>query len=275
MWMRSPSMKVQPKTEAQIAQLRASADLVGRTLGEVAKHIAPGVATATLDRIAETFIRDNGGVPAFKNYQPDRSYTPFPFTLCLSINDEVVHGFSSETRVVNDGDIITVDCGVNLNGYYGDYAYTFLVGNVNEATRQLCQRTKEALYKGIEVAVEGARLGDVSYAIQQHVESFGYGIVREMVGHGIGQRLHEPPEVPNYGKRGQGVKLQEGMVFCIEPMINLGKGQVAKKKDGWTIVTRDGQPSAHYEHMVVVRKGNAEILSTYHYFEPGPYTIQP
>lgn len=273
--MHSPSMKVQLKTEAQIAQLRASADLVGRTLGEVAKHIEPGVATAKLDRIAETFIRDNGGVPAFKNYQPDRSYTPFPFTLCLSINDEVVHGFASETRVVNDGDILTVDCGVNLNGYYGDYAYTFLVGNVNEPTRQLCQRTKEALYKGIEIAVEGARLGDVSYAIQQHVESFGYGIVREMVGHGIGQRLHEPPEVPNYGKRGQGVKLQEGMVFCIEPMINLGKGQVAKKKDGWTIVTRDGQPSAHYEHMVVVRKGSAEILSTYQHFEPGPYTIQP
>lgn len=264
-------MKVAIKTEEQIAQLKLAADLVGRTLGEVARILQPGVSTAALNQRAEEYIRDNGGVPAFKNYSPDSDHAPFPFTLCLSINDEVVHGFSSETRLVADGDIISVDCGVELNGYYGDYAYTFLVGEVKEEVRQLCQRTKESLYKGIAEAVEGKRLGDISAAIQTHVA--GYGIVREMVGHGIGQRLHEPPEVPNYGRRGHGLKLQEGMVFCIEPMINLGKSAVAKKKDGWTIVTRDGKPSAHYEHMVVVRKGEPELLSTYQYFEPGPYTI--
>jgi methionyl aminopeptidase len=273
MWNRGAGMKVPIKTEAQIAKMQASADLVGRTLAEVAKLLEPGVSTAKLDGRAEEFIRDNGGIPAFKNYRPDSSYTPFPFSLCLSINDEVVHGFSSETRLVKDGDIVSVDCGVQLDGFYGDYAYTFLVGNVSEAARQLCQKTKEALLKGVALAVEGQRLGDVCFAIQAHVEQSGYGIVREMVGHGIGQRLHEPPEVPNYGRRGQGLKLQEGMVICIEPMINMGKGAVLKKKDGWTIVTRDGQPSAHYEHTVVIRKGAPEVLSSYKLFEPGPYTI--
>lgn len=254
------------KQESEIELIRAASQLVSRTLGEVKKHIAPGIALSQLDRIAEQFIRDNGAEPAFKNYRPDSDHTPFPYTLCLSLNHEVVHGFATD-RVLNDGDIISVDCGVKLNGYYGDSAYTFTVGNVDERVCQLLSVTKQALYLAIDKAVEGGRLGDVSAAVQTHVESHGYSVVREMVGHGVGKKLHEPPEVANYGRRGEGMKLKSGLVIAIEPMINLGRKDVVRGNDGWTIMTADGSPSAHFEHTVAVRRGKADILTTFDYIE--------
>ncbi|MEM6345686.1 MAG: type I methionyl aminopeptidase [Bacteroidota bacterium] len=259
--------RVSYKTEEEIDLIRESSLLVGKTLGELSKHIRPGVNTLELDTIAETFIRDHGGVPAFKNYQPGFSDTPFPGSICSSVNEVVVHGMPSKTAVLKEGDIISVDCGVLLNGYYGDSAYTFPVGEISAKKRRLLEVTKQALYKGIEKAIAGNNVGDISNAIQRHAEAYGYSIVKEMVGHGLGKNLHEPPEVPNYGRRRSGMKLQEGLVLAIEPMINLGRRFIKVDKDGWTVFATDRQASAHFEHDVVIRKGKAEILSTFDYIE--------
>jgi len=248
------------RSEEEIALIRKSSLLVGKTLAEIAAKIKPGVKTILLDAIAEEFIRDHGAKPGFKGYGG------FPYTLCISVNENVVHGFPSEKELV-DGDIVSVDCGTYMNGFYGDSAYTFAVGEVDEETLLLMQRTKESLYLGIEQAIAGNRVGDIGNAIQTHVEGFNYSVVRDLVGHGLGENLHEKPEVPNFGRKGTGVKLIEGMVLAIEPMINLGGRKVVQESDGWTFRTADRKPSAHYEHDVVVRKGKAEILSTFDYIE--------
>lgn len=248
------------KTADEIELLRESNMLVARTHGEMAKLIAPGVSTLKLDKVAEEFIRDNGGKPGFLGYQG------YPNTLCISINDTVVHGIPSSYEL-KDGDIVSVDCGVLMNNYYGDSAYTYTVGDVKPEVLKLLQITKESLYLGIEKAVVGNRLGDVSHAVQQHCESNGYSVVREMVGHGVGKSLHEKPEVPNYGRRGSGIKLKKGLVLAIEPMINLGKKEIYQLDDGWTIKTRDGKPSAHFEHTVAISEGKADILSSFEFVE--------
>ncbi len=248
------------KTEEEIELMRISNQLVGKTQGELAKWIAPGITTLRIDQIAEEFIRDNGAEPAFKGYGG------FPNALCISVNDAVVHGFPSKYEL-REGDVISVDCGTLINGYYGDSAYTFPVGEVKPEVMNLLKTTKESLYKGIEAAVENQRLGDIGFAIQEYCEKRGYSVVREMVGHGIGKSLHEDPQVPNYGRRGRGTKLKSGMVLAIEPMINMGKKNIKIMDDGWTAKTIDGQVSAHFEHTVVVRRGQAEILSTFEYLE--------
>ncbi len=248
------------KTREEIELMRESALMVSRSLGIIAKEVRPGVTPKYLDKIAEEYIRDNGGVPAFKGYRG------FPATLCISINEAVVHGIPTD-KPLNEGDIISVDCGVKKNGFYGDHAYSFAVGAVKPELEKLLQITKESLYKGIEQCIAGNRIGDISFAIQQHAEKNGYGVVRELVGHGLGKSLHEDPEVPNYGKRGDGPKIKDGMVFAIEPMINLGKKNVKQLNDGWTIVTADGLPSAHFEHDVAIIDGKPEILSTFAFVE--------
>lgn len=248
------------KTDSEIELIKESSLLVGKTLAEVAKWVEPGVNTLQLDKIAEEYIRDNGGIPGFKGYNG------FPNTLCASLNKQVVHGIPND-KALENGDIISLDCGVMLNGFYGDVAYTFEVGEVSGEVKKLLKVTKECLDRGIEMAVAGNRVGDIGFAVQSHAESNGYGVVRELVGHGLGKNLHEGPEVPNYGKKGVGVKLKEGMVLAIEPMINMGKRNVKQDADGWTIVTSDGLPSAHFEHDIAVRKGKAEILSTHKYIE--------
>lgn len=253
------------KSDREIEMLRASADLVGRTLAEVARLVEPGVTTNDLDQVAEEFVRDHGAKPAFKGYRIG-NLPPFPGTLCISLNDVVVHGFPGEYRL-EDGDILSVDCGVKLNGYFGDYAYTFAVGEISEEAAALCRVTYESLEKGVEQAVAGRRIGDISHAVQSYCEDRGYGVVRDLVGHGIGKQMHEDPQVPNVGRQGTGRKLREGLTICIEPMINAGTGAVSVDEDGWTVRTADGRPSAHYEHMVAVRKGRAEVLSTYEYIE--------
>jgi methionyl aminopeptidase len=249
------------KSDEQIELIRESSLLVGKTLAEVAKLIRPGINPIELDKVAETFIRDHQAIPAFKGYGGS-----FPNSLCLSVNDVVVHGIPAK-EVLKDGDVISVDCGVLKNGYYGDSAYTFEVGEVAEEVKQLLRVTKESLYKAIEKAVVGNRMGDLSFAVQEHAEKHGYGVVKELVGHGIGQNLHEKPEVPNYGKRGTGLKLMEGLTIAIEPMINMGKAAIWQLNDGWTIKTKDGLPSAHFEHTIAVRKGKADILSSFQYVE--------
>ena len=244
------------KTEEEIDLIRESSLLVAKTLAEIAGLIKPGITTQALDEIAEEFIRDNGGMPAFKGYNG------FPNTLCVSPNDQVVHGIPNG-RALKDDDILSVDCGVVMNGYYGDSAFTYEVGEVDVQIKQLLKVTKESLYKGIEMAVAGNRVGDIGYAVQKHAESFGYGVVRELVGHGVGKNLHESPEVPNYGRKGKGILLKEGLVIAIEPMINMGERGIMQHNDGWTITTLDNKPSAHFEHTIVVRKGKAEILSSF------------
>ncbi len=248
------------KTEEEIEIQRESSLLVGKTLAEVAKHVRPGIKSIELDHIAETFIRDHKAVPAFKGYGG------FPGSLCISVNDQVVHGIPGNYEL-KDGDIASIDCGVLMNGFYGDYAYTFEVGEVDESIRTLVRVTKESLYLAIEQAIVGKRIGDIGHAVQSHVEPYGFGVVRELVGHGVGRQLHEKPEVPNYGKRGTGVKLKKGMVLAIEPMINMGDRAVKQEADGWTIRTVDGLPSAHFEHNVVVREGKAEFLSSFEMIE--------
>ena len=248
------------KTPEEIALLRASNQLVGKTLAEVAKYIKVGVTTLELDKIAEDFIRTNGAVPGFLGYGG------FPNTLCVSVNDQVVHGIPSN-YALKEGDIVSVDCGVLQNGYYGDSAYTFCVGKVDEKVKKLLKITKESLSLGIDSAQHGNRIGDIGYAIQKHCQAAGFSVVRKLVGHGVGKNLHEDPEVPNFGKRGQGVLLKEGMVIAIEPMINMGNRDVVQEKDGWTIRTIDRKPSAHFEHTIAIRKGKAEILSTFDYIE--------
>ena len=244
------------KTEEEIDLIRESCLLVGRALAEVAQMIRPGISGTAIDKAAETVIRDHGGKPGFKGLYG------FPATLCVSVNEHVVHGIPDQDQVFQDGDIVSVDCGVLMNGFYGDFAYTFPLGNVAEEVMELCRVTNTSLYVGIEQAVAGNRLGDIGFAIQRYVErEHGYGVVRDLVGHGIGRELHEDPQVPNFGKRGRGTKLKEGLTLAIEPMVNLGKKEVVTAQDGWTIRSKDGKPSAHYEHNIVVRKNKAEILS--------------
>lgn len=244
------------KTDEEIELIRQSSLLVGMTHAAVAREIREGISTLALDKIAEDFIRSHGGVPAFKGYRG------FPGTLCVSVNSQVVHGIPGKYEL-KSGDIISVDCGVKMNGYYGDSAYTFPIGEVKPEVLKLLKVTKESLYRGIEKAVAGGRLGDISAAVQEHAEHNGYGVVRELVGHGVGKHLHEEPEVPNYGRKGSGPKLAEGLVIAIEPMVNMGTKKVNQDKDGWTITTADGLPSAHFEHTIAVRQGKADILSSF------------
>jgi methionyl aminopeptidase len=259
-------MKIFLKTEDEIELMRQANRLVGKTLGELAKHIRPGVSTLELDCIADTFIRDHGAVPTFKGF-PNPYGGPFPASICTSVNDVVVHGVPSKDEVLKEGDIISIDCGTLLNGFNGDSCYTFCVGEVSEEVRQLLKVTKESLYLGIEQAVAGHHLGDISYAVQSHCEAAGYGVVRELTGHGIGREMHEDPQVPNYGKRGNGVMLKAGMCIAIEPMITMGKRDVYLKQDRWSVCTRDGKPAAHYEHTIAINKGKAEILSSFEEIE--------
>ncbi len=248
------------KTEEEIELLRESAQIVSKTLGELSKHIRPGISPLDLDKIAEEFIRDHVGSPAFKGLYD------FPNTLCTSLNEQVVHGIPDNTPLV-DGDIISIDCGVLKNEFNGDQAYTFEIGEVKPEVKKLLEVTKECLVLGIEQASAGKRIGDIGFVIQQHAESHGYGVVRELVGHGLGRKMHESPEIPNYGKRGRGTKLKNGMSLAIEPMINLGTKNVKQLKDGWTIVTSDGRQSAHYEHDIAIINGQPEILTTFKYVE--------
>ncbi len=248
------------KTAEEIEKLRSSNILVSKTLAEVAGYVRPGITTNNLDRVAEEYIRDNNGIPGFLGYRG------YPKTLCTSVNSQIVHGIPSD-YVLQEGDIVSVDCGVILNGYYGDSAYSFPVGDIGEGIKKLLEVTKQSLFRGIEKVVPGGRIGDIGFAVQSFCENAGYSVVRELVGHGIGKKLHEEPEVPNYGKRGTGVKLQKGMVFCIEPMINMGKRQIFQENDGWTIRTADNLPSAHYELAVAVDDGRADILSSFSYIE--------
>ena len=248
--------RVHIKTDEEVELLRESSLLVGKTLAAVADRIRPGVTTLELDAVAEEFIRDHGAEPGFKGYGG------FPNSLCTSVNEAVVHGIPNNKPLV-DGDIVSVDCGVLKNEFYGDSAYTFAVGEITPEIQQLLEVTKECLQKAIEQAVVGKRIGDIGFACQQHAEQNGYGVVRELVGHGLGRSLHEAPEVPNYGRRGNGPRLMDGMVLAIEPMINLGRKEVFHEEDGWTIVTADRKVSAHFEHDVVVRKDRADVLSSF------------
>lgn len=248
------------KTSEEVQLIKNSADILGKAHGEVAKYIKEGVKTSFLDKIAEEFIRDNGAVPSFKGYNG------FPASLCISVNEVVVHGFPSDYEL-KDGDIISVDCGVFHQGFHSDSAYTYPVGEVSPSVLDLLRFTKDSLYLGIEQAVVGNRIGDIGHAIQKFVEAKGYTVVRELVGHGLGKKLHESPEVPNYGKRGSGTLLKPGMVIAIEPMVNLGTRNIVQEKDGWTIRTADRKPSAHYEHTVAILDGKTEILTTHKYIE--------
>jgi len=253
------------KTEEDIQVIKESAKVLGLVHGEVAKRIRPGVKTKDLDKVAEEFIQDHGGSPSFKNYHG------FPAALCISVNETVVHGFPGGYEL-KDGDIISIDCGVLYKGFHSDSAYTYPLPEASAEVLNLLDRTYESLYAGIEQAKAGNRIGDIGFAIQTYVEKFGYGVVRELVGHGVGKDLHEDPEVPNYGKRGKGVKIMPGMVFAIEPMINMGTKSVVQEADGWTIRTQDKKPSAHFEHMVAIYKDRTEILTTHEYIEQNyPY----
>ena len=237
--------------------IRQSCILTNDAIAHVASLIKPGISTLELNDRADEYIRDHGAIPSFKNYQG------FPYACCMSVNDAIVHGFPTSDEL-REGDIVSIDCGAFKNGFHGDSAYTFAIGNISDEVKQLLRVTKESLYKGIEKATVGNRVGDIAFAVQEHTErKYGYGIVRELVGHGLGRELHEDPQVPNYGKRGSGTKLRDGLVIAIEPMINLGGKEVFNDKDGWTIRTKDGKPSAHFEHTVCVRKNKADILSTF------------
>ncbi|MBX7240640.1 MAG: type I methionyl aminopeptidase [Bacteroidia bacterium] len=255
------------KTEEEIELIRQSCLLVSKTLGMLKQFVVPGVSTLELDTIAEAYIRENGGIPAFLNYQPSPDMTPFPNTLCISVNEEVVHGLPSRSRILKDGDIVSLDCGVLMNGFFGDSAYTFPVGTISSKKQKLLDVTKMSLLKGIQKAIEGNYVGDISNAVQTYVESYGFSVVREMVGHGLGKSLHEAPEVPNYGRRKTGMQLQSGLVIAIEPMINMGRRNIKTASDDWTIFASDMQPSAHFEHTIVIRKDKAEVLTTFEYIE--------
>ena len=259
-------MKIFLKTEDEIDLMREANQLVGKTLAEVGRHIKPGVTTRHLDKVADEFIRDHGAIPTFKGF-PNPYGEPFPAAICTSVNDVVVHGIPSDDVVLHEGDIISVDCGTLLNGYNGDSAYTFMVGEVDEAVKQLLEVTKQSLYLGIEQAVPGKHVGDIGAAIQAHCEAHGYGIVRELTGHGIGKEMHEAPQIPNYGMRGNGVMLKAGMCIAIEPMVTLGNRNIGMLPNRWSIVTRDHQVAAHFEHTIAVRKGEAEVLSTFEEIE--------
>jgi methionyl aminopeptidase len=245
------------KNTEHVELMRISALLVSKTLTEVAKTLKPGVTTISIDKFIGSFIQENGATPSFLHYHG------YPFNSCISVNDVVVHGFPGAYEL-RDGDIVSIDIGVYKNGYHGDHAYTFMIGKPAEEVLQLVKVTKESLYKGIEKAIAGNRIGDISYAIQEHTEKkCGYGVVRELVGHGLGKNMHEDPQVPNYGKRGSGPVMKEGLVIALEPLINLGKKDVYTDSDGWTVRTQDGKPSVHFEHDVCVKKGKADVLSNY------------
>ncbi len=246
------------KRKDEIERIRQSALLVSKTLGMIARELKPGVTGLYLDKLAEEYIRDHGGIPGFKGLYD------FPNTLCISPNAQVVHGIPND-KPFEEGDIVSIDCGVYMNGFYGDHAYTFEVGEVDEETKKLLRVTKESLYKGIDQMRKGKRLGDISHAIQTHAEAHGYGVVKELVGHGLGRKMHEDPQVPNYGRPGRGKKLKDGLVLAIEPMINMGTDRINQLADGWTILTADGKPSAHFEHDVALINGKPEILSTFYY----------
>jgi methionyl aminopeptidase len=248
--------KIYYKSAEEIELIRSSCNVLSMALAEIAKVIGPGMTTMSLNDLAETFIYDNGGVPAFKNYNG------FPYALCISPNEQIVHGFPSD-YVIQDGDLISVDCGVILNNFYSDSAYTFAIGEVSPENKKLLTVTQQCLIAGVEKAVSGSRIGDVGYAIQKIAEDNGFGVVRELVGHGVGVELHEKPEVPNYGQRGRGIKLEEGMVIAIEPMINAGVAGVKFWSDGWTVTSKDNKPSAHFEHTIAVKKGQADVLSSF------------
>lgn len=250
------------KSESEIDKMRIAARLVSQTLAKVAQHIEPGITTGKLDQVAEDYILKNNARPAFKGYGPKNS--PFPATLCISVNEEVVHGIPGD-RKLREGDIVSIDCGVEKDGYYGDHAYTFMVGECSEEDRLLLRTTLESLYKGIDAAIHGNKIGDIGYAVQEHCEHHGFGVVRDLVGHGIGKDMHEDPSVPNYGKKGRGDRLRSGMTLAIEPMITRGTWKVHTEDDKWTIKTADGSNAAHFEHDIVVREGEAEILSTFDY----------
>ncbi|MBC7398425.1 MAG: type I methionyl aminopeptidase [Mucilaginibacter sp.] len=252
--------KIHYKSAEEIELIRLSSILLAKTHGEIAKVIGPGVKTIELDKLAETFIRDNGGIPSFLNYGG------FPYSLCISLNNQVVHGFPSN-YALKEGDLVSVDCGVTLNKYVGDSAFTYAIGEVSDEIKKLMRVTRECLDLGIEKAIVGNRIGDIGYAVQEHAEKHGFGVVKELVGHGVGLKLHEKPEVPNYGRRGSGIKLEEGMVIAIEPMINAGRAGVKFWDDGWTVSTVDGKASAHYEHTVAVKKGKADILTSFEYVD--------
>jgi len=247
-----------PKTPEEIELMRESALIVSKTLGMLAGEVKPGVTTLALDALAETFIRDHGAIPGFKGLYD------FPNTLCMSPNAQVVHGIPNQ-KPLEEGDIISIDCGALKNGFYGDHAYTFAVGEIDPATEKLLRITKESLYVGIDAFRKGNRTGDVGFVIQQYTEAHGYGVVRELVGHGLGRKMHEDPEMPNYGRRGQGKQFVEGMVVAIEPMINQGTHRIKQLKDGWTILTADGLPSAHFEHNIALVNGQPQLLSTFSY----------
>jgi methionyl aminopeptidase len=248
------------KTSEEVLKIKESADILGRAHGEIAKYIKQGVKTSLLDKVAEEFIRDHGAVPSFKGYNG------FPASLCISVNEVVVHGFPGDYEL-KDGDIISVDCGVFHQGFHSDSAYTYPIGEVAPSILALLRATRDSLYLGIEQAKFGNRVGDIGHAIQKFVEAKGYTVVRELVGHGLGKKLHEAPEVPNYGKKGSGPLLKQGMVIAIEPMINLGSRNIVQEKDGWTIRTADRKPSAHYEHTIAIFEDRTEVLTTHKYIE--------
>lgn len=251
---------IRSKSAEEVELMKENAILVSRTLAEVGKHVIPGVTTKELDRIAETFIRDHGAIPSFLNYEG------FPYSLCISVNDVVVHGFPSD-YVLKEGDLVSVDCGTLYKGYNGDSAYTFPCGEISEQDRLLLDVTKESLYRGLAAAIDGNRTGDIGHAVQSYVEGFGFSVVRELEGHGIGKNMHEAPGVPNFGRQGNGVRLKDGMVICIEPMVCAGARQIYLARNGWEVHTADGKNAAHYELTAVVRKGKPEILSTFDYIE--------
>ncbi len=259
-------MAIYLKTEEEITLMRAANRLVGSTLGELAKHIKPGVSTAELNRIADTFIRDHGAVPTFLGF-PNPYGPEFPASICTSVNECVVHGVPSDKQILKEGDIISIDCGTLLDGFNGDSAYTFPVGEISDDVRRLLRTTKESLYLGIEQAVHGNHIGDIGSAVQEHCEAQGYGVVRELCGHGIGKKMHEDPQVPNYGRRGNGTKLKAGMCIAIEPMITQGDRKIWLMPDKWSVHTRDKKYAAHYEHTIAICKGKAEILSSFEEIE--------
>lgn len=254
------------KTDEEIELMREANRLVGMTLGEMAKIIKPGVTTAYLDKVANEFIRSHGAIPSFLGYKGGPGVIDFPGAICASVNEQVVHGIPSNYEL-RDGDIISVDCGTEKNGFCGDSAYTFGVGEVSEDVKSLLRTTRESLYEGIAVAVEGNRVGDIGFAVQTYCEKKGYSVVRELVGHGIGRKMHEDPQIPNYGRHGTGPLLKKGMCIAIEPMINMGSKNVVFERDGWTVRTKDHKPAAHFEHTISIREGKADILSTFEFID--------
>ena len=259
-------MKIFLKTEEEIELMRAANLMVGATLAEIGKAVRPGVTTSQLEKIADEDIRDNGAVPTFKGFLNPCGGESFPASICTSVNDEVVHGIPND-RPLQEGDIVSVDCGILLNGYNGDSCYTFSVGETSEEVRLLLKTTKEALYHGIETALPGRRIGDIGFAVQTHCEAQGYGVVREFVGHGIGQKMHEDPPVPNYGSRGNGIQIKNGLCIAIEPMITMGSPKIYMTEDRWTVKTRDGKPAAHFEHTIAIHQGKVDILSSFEEIE--------